>query len=120
MVALITGGSSGMGLEFARGLASRGCELVLVSNREEELASASAALSAEFPVKVRTRFQDLAKPLAADELYEWSRGEDILPDVLVNDAGMFFFGNAMKQRGSGYILNVSSMAARIPAPGITV
>ena len=71
MVALITGGSSGMGLEFARGLASRGCELVLVSNREEELASASAALSAEFPVKVRTRFQDLAKPLAADELYEW-------------------------------------------------
>ena len=29
-------------------------------------------------------------------------------------------GAAMKQRGSGYILNVSSMAARIPAPGITV
>ena len=138
-----------MGLEFARGLASRGCDLVLVSNREEELASASAALSAEYAVKVFTRFQDLAKPQAADELYDWSRGEDILPDVLVNDAGMFFFkelktedlgrvqalldlhittvtrlcilfGNAMKQRGSGYILNVSSMAARIPAPGITV
>lgn len=137
-----------MGLEFARGLASRGCDLVLVSNREE-LASASAALSAEYAVKVFTRFQDLAKPQAADELYDWSRGEDILPDVLVNDAGMFFFkelktedlgrvqalldlhittvtrlcilfGNAMKQRGSGYILNVSSMAARIPAPGITV
>ena len=30
------------------------------------------------------------------------------------------FGNAMKQRGNGYILNVSSMAARIPAPGITI
>lgn len=138
-----------MGLEFARGLASRGCDLVLVSNREEELASASAALSAEYDVKVFTRFQDLAKPQAADELYDWSRGEGIHPDVLVNDAGMFFFkeletedlgrvqalldlhittvtrlcilfGNAMKQRGSGYILNVSSMAARIPAPGITV
>ena len=67
----------------------------------------------------------------------------------MNDAGMFFFkellpedlprvqamlnlhittvtrlcilmGDAMKRRGSGYILNVSSMAARIPAPGITV
>ena len=149
MVALITGGSSGMGLEFARGLASRGCELMIVSNREDELESAAAALSAEFPVRVQTHFQDLAKPLAADELFDWSRGEGILPDVLVNDAGMFFFkelktedidrvqamlnlhittvtrlcilfGNAMKQRGNGYILNVSSMAARIPAPGITV
>ena len=138
-----------MGLEFARGLASRGCDLVLVSNREEELASASAALSAEYAVKVFTRFQDLAKPQAADELYDWSRGEDILPDVLVNDAGMFFFkelktedlgrvqalldlhittvtrlcilfGNAMKQRGSGYILNLASMAARLPVPGITI
>ena len=68
---------------------------------------------------------------------------------MVNDAGMFFFkelepedldrvqamvnlhvvtvtricllfGNAMKQRGSGYLLNLSSMAARIPVPGITI
>ena len=149
MVALITGGSSGMGLEFARGLAARGYDLLLVSNREDQLASASAELSAEFPVKVRTIFQDLAQPKAADELYSRCTSEGILPDVLVNDAGMFFFkelevadldkvqamldlhvntvtrmcllfGSAMKERGSGYILNVSSMAARLPVPGITV
>lgn len=149
MVALITGGSSGMGLEFARGLAARGYDLLLVSNREDQLASASAELSAEFPVKVRTIFQDLAQPRAADELYSRCASEGILPDVLVNDAGMFFFkelevadldkvqamldlhvntvtrmcllfGSAMKERGSGYILNVSSMAARLPVPGITV
>ncbi len=149
MVALITGGSSGMGLEFARGLAARGYDLLLVSNREDQLASASAELSAEFPVKVRTIFQDLALPKAADELYSRCASEGILPDVLVNDAGMFFFkelevadldkvqamldlhvntvtrmcllfGSAMKERGSGYILNVSSMAARLPVPGITV
>ena len=149
MVALITGGSSGMGLEFARGLAARGYDLLLVSNREDPLASASAELSAEFPVKVRTIFQDLAQPKAADELYSRCASEGILPDVLVNDAGMFFFkelevadldkvhamldlhvntvtrmcllfGSAMKERGSGYILNVSSMAARLPVPGITV
>ncbi len=149
MVALITGGSSGMGLEFARGLAARGYDLLLVSNREDQLASASAELSAEFPVKVRTIFQDLAQPKAADELYSRCASEGILPDVLVNDAGMFFFkelevedldrvqamldlhvntvtrmcllfGSAMKERGSGYILNVSSMAARLPVPGITV
>ncbi|MBP5721615.1 MAG: SDR family NAD(P)-dependent oxidoreductase [Bacteroidales bacterium] len=149
MVALITGGSSGMGLEFARGLAARGYDLLLVSNREDQLASASAELSAEFPVRVRTLFQDLAQPKAADGLFARCTSEGVLPDVLVNDAGMFFFkelqvedldkvqamldlhvntvtrlcllfGNAMKERGSGYILNVSSMAAKLPVPGITV
>ena len=147
MVALITGGSSGMGLEYARALAGRGYDLVLVSNREEELASAAVELSATVPV--RTRFQDLAVPNAADELFTWCQGEGILPDVLINNAGMFFFkelqpadlervqamlnlhiitvtrltllfGGAMKERGSGYILNVSSMAARLPVPGITI
>lgn len=148
--ALITGGSSGMGLEFSRQLAGRGYDLILVSNRAAELESAAAALQAQFPVKVTTRFQDLARTDAADELFTWCTGEaGILPDIVVNDAGMFFFkelsredlgrvqamidlhvvtvtrmcllfGDAMKQRGSGYILNVASMAARIPAPGITV
>ena len=149
MVALITGGSSGMGLEYARQLAEKGYDLILVSNRQEELDSAQADLSAQYPVQVTTRFQDLAEPLAADQLYEWCCAQEVLPDVLINNAGMFFFkelensdlgrvqtmlnlhvatitrscilfGNAMKQRGSGYILIVSSMAARIPAPGITL
>ena len=147
MVALITGGSSGMGLEFARQLAARGYDLLLVSNQEQALADAARELSG--PVSVRTRFQDLARPEAADELFAWCQAEDIIPDVLVNNAGMFFFkelqaedldrvqamidlhvttvtricllfGQAMKSRGSGYILIMSSMAARIPAPGITI
>ncbi|MBR4524367.1 MAG: SDR family NAD(P)-dependent oxidoreductase [Bacteroidales bacterium] len=147
MVALITGGSSGMGLEFARQLAARGYDLLLVSNQEQALADAARELAG--PVSVRTRFQDLARPEAADELFAWCRAEDLIPDVLVNNAGMFFFkelqaedlgrvqamidlhvttitricllfGQAMKSRGSGYILIMSSMAARIPAPGITV
>ncbi|MBR1487330.1 MAG: SDR family NAD(P)-dependent oxidoreductase [Bacteroidales bacterium] len=149
MVALITGGSSGMGLAYARELAARGYDLVLVGNRAEELDAAAAALRAASPATVRTRFQDLAVPDAADTLFAWCRAEGILPDVLVNNAGMFFFkelqpsdldrvqamldlhvatvtrmcllfGGAMKERGSGYILNVSSMAARLPVPGITV
>lgn len=147
MVALITGGSSGMGLEFARQLAGRGCDLVLVSNQEQALAEAAQALSG--PVTVRTRCQDLAREHSADELFDWCRQEGIHPDVLVNDAGMFFFkelqvedldrvqaminlhvttvtrlcllfGQEMKARGGGYILNVSSMAARLPVPGITI
>ena len=150
MKALITGGSSGMGLEYARQLAGRGYDLILVSNRQDELDAAAEALRTQFPVEVTVRFQDLAQADAADRLYSWCVDENnILPDVVVNNAGMFFFkeletedlgrvqamldlhvttvtrscilfGNAMKKRGSGYILNMSSMAARIPAPGITV
>ena len=149
MVALITGGSSGMGLEYARQLAGKGYDLLLVSNREEELAGAVTGLSEAFPVKVSGHYQDLALPTAADALFAWCQGRGLVPDVLVNNAGMFFFkeltradlgrvqamlnlhvstvtrlsilfGEAMKQRGSGYILIVSSMAARIPAPGITI
>ena len=138
-----------MGLEYARQLAGRGYDLILVSNREEELDTAAEALRAQFPVNVTTRFQDLAVPDAADSLFEWCQKEKVLPDIVINNAGMFFFkelqpedleraqamvnlhivtvtrmcmlfGNAMKQRGNGYILNVSSMAASIPAPGITI
>lgn len=148
MVALITGGSSGMGLEFARQLAARGYDLVLVSNREDELAAAAEALR-PLCSSVVTHYHDLALADSADTLWAWCEAEAILPDVWVNDAGMFFFkellpedldrvqamlhlhvqtvtrlcirvGAAMKERGSGYILNVASMAARLPVPGITI
>ena len=150
MKALVTGGSSGMGLEFARQLAGRGCDLILIGNRQEELDTAAAALRGQYPVEVTARFQDLSLPDAADQLFRWCTEEaGVLPDIVINNAGMFFFkqleeddldraqamvnlhvvtvtrlcllfGSAMKRRGSGYLLNMSSMAARIPAPGITI
>lgn len=139
-----------MGLEFARQLAGKGYDLILVSNREEELNAAADSLRAAFSVSVTAHFQDLAKPEAADALFAWCTEEaGVLPEVVVNNAGVFFFkeleradldrvqtmlnlhvvtitrlcllfGDAMKKRGSGYLLNVSSMAARLPVPGITV
>jgi len=150
MEALITGGSSGMGLEFARQLAGQGCDLVLVSNRADELEAAADSLRSSFPVAVLTRYQDLALQDAADLLYNWCLEEHgRIPDIVVNDAGMFFFkelekadlgrvqamlnlhvvtvtricllfGDAMKRRGSGFLLNMASMAARLPVPGITI
>ena len=139
-----------MGLEYASQLAAKGYDLILVSNREGELATAREQIEAAYPVRVTTHFQDLAAPDAADTLFNWCVNEaGILPDVLINNAGMFFFkelepedmgrvqamvnlhmvtvtrscllfGEAMKRRGSGRILIMSSMAASIPAPGITV
>ena len=49
MMALVTGASSGIGREFARQLAARGHDVLLVSNQEKELAKASAELSAKHP-----------------------------------------------------------------------
>ena len=149
MRALITGGSSGMGLEFARQLAAKGHDLLLVSNQQEELAKTAAELSQAYGVKVIGRYQDLAKETAAEELFGYCQAENIQIDILINNAGMFFFeelsteneakaltmmrlhmftptrlcvlfGEEMKKRGSGYILNMSSMAAKLPCPGITI
>ncbi len=54
MIALITGGSSGMGLEFARQLAAKGYDLILVSNRPDELEQASAELRGLYPDRTVT------------------------------------------------------------------
>ena len=147
--ALITGGSSGMGLEYARQLAKKGYDLVLVSNRQEELEQASEELSKAYSVQIVTRFQDLSAETAADELMAFCQEQSIEVEVLINNAGMFFFeelttenearalammrlhmltptrmcllfGEAMKRCGQGFILNMSSMAAKLPCPGIAV
>jgi short-subunit dehydrogenase len=84
--ALVTGASSGIGLEFARQLARMGYALAIVSNRGQELADAAEGLRAEHGVPVRTLCIDLTKPGAAEEVLAWCPE----PDVLVNNAGMFF------------------------------
>ena len=149
--ALITGGSSGMGLEYARQLAKKGCLLILVSNQQEQLDKAAAELKKNYPSipDVVTIWSDLARVEAADELHRLCSQKGIIPDILVCNAGMFFFkeltgsdvnlvskmltlhietntrlcllfGEDMKRRGSGRIIIMASMAAKLPTPGITI
>ena len=147
--ALVTGGSSGMGLEYARQLAAKGYDLLLVSNQKEELERALEELLQTSTVKLVTRYQDLSFETAADDLMAFCQEQNIEVEILINNAGMFFFeelsekneakalkmlqlhvytptrlcvlfGEVMKQRGHGYILNMSSMAAKLPCPGIAV
>ena len=146
--ALITGGSSGMGLEYARQLAEIGCNLLLVSNQEEELQKAASDLKTN-EIQVIPHYQDLATETAAEELFAFCQTENLQIDILINNAGMFFFeeltteneakaltmmrlhiftptklcilfGEEMKKRGHGYLINMSSMAAQLPCPGITI
>lgn len=147
-VALVTGASSGMGLRYAEQLAARNYDLLIVSNQQEQLVEAAAHLVEEYGVNVIPHYQDLAAPDAADELFGYCQKEGIEVEILINNAGVFFFreltpeeqmvplmlrlhiltptrlcilfGDQMKKRGHGYILNMSSMAAILPMPGITI
>ena len=143
--ALVTGGCSGIGRAIAAELARRGYALVLVSNQADALAATAAALRTEHGVDVETIVMDLARPDAAAELHARVRGA---VDVLVNNAGMFFFGEAadaaperantmlqlhvvtpsllctlfgrdLRARGRGHILIVSSISAWRDFPGIS-
>ena len=145
--ALVTGASSGIGLAYAEELASRGYQLVIVSNEEQAIREKGEFLSEKYGIEVLPLYRDLAIPGAAKELYDTCQEKNIPIEVLVNNAGMFFFcetlqakanivekmlylhvttptqlcyyfGQEMKKRRHGYILNMSSLSCWLPYPGL--
>ena len=84
---LITGASSGLGLEFARTLAARGSNLVLVARREAVLDQEAEALRAAHGVTVTTIAADLARPAAATELHAELSTRGLTIQTLINNAG---------------------------------
>lgn len=143
--ALVTGASSGLGAVFARHLAARGANLVLAARRTDRLEQLASELGARHGVATRVVTVDLARPESAAELFRQTEGEGQRVDVLINNAGFGNFGEflalpweltaqelqvnvvtlteltwrfaqAMRARGVGYVLNVSSMGAYSPAP----
>ena len=141
--ALITGATAGIGLEFARQLAQRGHDLVLVARDEPRLAAVADELRAAYAVEVETLVADLVVPAqcARVEARLADRGRPV--DLLVNNAGFGlkkrFADNSvddeqamldvlvtavlrlshaalgpMAERGRGGIINVSSVAAFLP------
>ena len=139
MKALITGASSGIGLDMARYLSTKKVELFLVSRSKEKLEM----IQKELPTKVTVIVADLSFEQKVKELYALVKKENI--DILINNAGFGKFGNFtdtnlndeiemidlnikavhiltklilkdMEDRNSGYILNVASSAAFQPGP----
>lgn len=143
--ALVTGASSGLGVDFARELARRGCNLVLVARREERLQQLQAEIQAAHGVKVTVVALDLGAPDAPQALYDRLHAQQTPIDVLVNNAGFGVFGNEldipwektrqmlqldivalthltklfgrdMVRRGFGFFLQVASIGAYQPSP----
>ncbi len=139
-VALITGGSKGIGLELAREFAAHGHDLVLVARDEARLQQAAGELQREHRCKVTTLSLDLGEKGAAAELHRRVRERGIEVEVLVNNAGIGDYGPLLQsdperldrmlelnvvaltgitrrflprmvERGSGRILNVASLVA---------
>lgn len=139
MKALITGASSGIGLDMARYLATMKCELILVARDKERLEQIQETL----PTKVTIIVADLSNEQKVKELYILTKKEKI--DILINNAGFGVFGyfsetdlnkelemidtnikavhlltkffvKDMEKNNFGYILNVASSAAFQPGP----
>lgn len=145
MRVLITGGSSGIGLELAKRFAADGCELILAASNEERLLKVKNMLTQKYSVRVTTYAIDLARQGMAEKLYEIVKADGHEVDILINNAGMGTIGAAEKiplekdkalmvlnmmtpvvltklflkdmyKRKSGSILNVCSIGAYQPGP----
>lgn len=140
MRALVTGASTGLGAEFARQLAGEGFALVLVARDEDRLQ----ALAAQLPVETEVLVADLLSDEGLARVAARLADEQRPVDVLVNNAGFAvaepFHASAidderrmhdllswvplrlahaalpgMRERGRGGILNVASLAGRLPS-----
>lgn len=147
--ALVTGASSGIGLEFARQLAAWGAALVMVSIDRDDLEREAARIANDYRVPVETLCMDLARPEAANELYRYCWEKELTIDILINNAGIFSFREVartdpakietmlqlhigtvtrlsrlfaadMCARRRGYLLNMSSLSCWTPYPGIAL
>ena len=67
------------------------CDLLLVSNQQEELQQVGKDLAAQYGVKTIAHYADLSLPNAAENLHDYCVQNSLVVDILINNAGVFFF-----------------------------
>lgn len=95
--ALITGASSGFGIDFAKLLAERGANLVLVARRLPPMELLAAELRGKYGIQVQIEVMDLARAGVGEELKARLDAAAIEIDMLINNAGYGLFGHFIEQ-----------------------
>jgi short-subunit dehydrogenase len=145
--ALITGASSGIGLELAHVLADEKSDLILVARNKEKLLALAEELKRNNDINIKVIAKDLSKPEEVKALIDEVQNENI--QYLINNAGFGYFGAyhecgwkttqdmmelnmitlahlthsllpKMIERGCGKIINVASVAGFLPGPNMAV
>jgi hypothetical protein len=147
--ALVTGASSGIGLQITEALALKGYSIIAVSNQQLQLDDLKRKLEQDYSVTIVTINIDLAQENSALKIFEYCENNKLEVEVLVNNAGILVFGETLQvdfslvrtilnlhmttpallcrlfgehmiSRRTGFILNVSSITAVMPYPGISL
>lgn len=147
--ALITGASSGIGLEFAYALAKRGAKLLLVARSRDKLRDLTAKLRHDYACDADFLTVDLSTPDAVPTLADHLKATGTVVDVLINNAGFAAYGRfetipwtcqrdevlvncmaavelthlllpGMQARSGGAVINVASTAAFQPDPYMAI
>lgn len=145
-VAMVTGGSRGIGRAVVEALLGRGYRVFFGSKSRESVDRAMAELGARHGAAVAGRPLDVGRQEQADAFVDWVLAEAGRIDCLVNNAGVGTFGpvyglsgdqwragldtnlsgafyciravaGTMKEQGSGWIINIASLAGKNPMPG---
>jgi len=148
-ITLITGASSGIGLELAWICARNNHNLLLIARHEDKLQELAKAIKEKYRVSVDYLSYDLNKVESAQAIYNYCQGKDLFVNVLINNAGFgdwrkfidsdiqrqldminvnisslvylsHLFLKDMKNNGGGKIMNMASAAAFQPGPLMSV
>jgi short-subunit dehydrogenase len=147
--AVVTGASSGIGWHISEALAHKGYDIIAVSNQPSLLGDLKKKLEQTYQITAVTVDIDLAKENAAQKIFSYCEKNNLEIEILVNNAGILVFGEAVQveysktiailnlhmttpallcrlfgeqmiRRKRGFILNVSSISAVMPYPGISL